>query len=168
LKGFCFFVALIPAAFTAPSVKRGGSLWPARLVLSPSRRADNPILPHASPSTATAEIRIFQYQIFRLGSKGGSMLEIYEVSETQGKNGLVPVYVITDGKLYRTINHRQGWSADPDYEMRPDGRLYRTRYHPRGAGDLPDYKFGNDQLIYRTNHHPDGKLDQPVFAIYDG
>lgn len=96
------------------------------------------------------------------------MLEIYEVSETQGKNGLVPVYVITNGKLYRTINHRQGWSADPDYEMRPDGRLYRTRHHPQGAGDLPDYKFGNDQLIYRTSHHPDGKLDQPVFVLYDG
>jgi len=95
------------------------------------------------------------------------MIKVYAISDTEGHDGQAPVYVITDGKLFRTVNHRQGWSADPDYEMRSDGRLYRTGYHLQGPGSLPDYEFRQDQMIYRTHHHPDGRLDQPVFVVYD-
>ena len=95
------------------------------------------------------------------------MIQIYAVGCDQSQNGMAPIYVITDGKLYRTVNHSQGWSADPDYEMRIDGRLYRTPHHPQGEGAQPDYEFRQDQLIYRTRHHPDGSLDQPEFAVYD-
>ena len=95
------------------------------------------------------------------------MAQVYAVDEAKGRDGAAPVYVITDGKLYRTVNHRQGWAADPDYEMRHDGRLYRTRHHPQGEGGQPDYEFRQDQLIYRTAHHPDGAMAQPEFVIYD-
>jgi hypothetical protein len=95
------------------------------------------------------------------------MVQVYAVSEDLGKNGLAPVYMVTDGKLYRTVNHYRGWSAQPDYELRGDGRLYRTRHHFRGEGALPDYEFRQDQLIYRTRNHPEGWTDQPVFAVYD-
>jgi len=96
------------------------------------------------------------------------MIQIYAVGAEQGDNGMEPVYVMTDGKVYRTVNHPQGWSQHPDYEMQTDGCLYRTQYHNRGAGRRPDYEFGPDQLIYRTPHHPDGRRDQPVFAVYEG
>ncbi len=95
------------------------------------------------------------------------MVQVYAVNENLGKNGLIPVYLITDGKLYRTVNHRRGWSVRPDYELRGDGCLYRTRHHPAGASGLPDYEFRQDQMVYRTRNHPDGWTDQPVFAVYD-
>ena len=95
------------------------------------------------------------------------MVQVYAVSENQGENGLNPIYMIDAGKLYRTVNHRLGWSGHPDYELRADGRLYRTHHHLRGEGSLPDYEFKQDQLIYRTRYHPDGDMDQPAFAVYD-
>ena len=95
------------------------------------------------------------------------MVQVYAVNENQGKNGLNPVYMISDGKLYRTVNHRLGWSEHPDYELHGDGHLYRTCHHAMGAGVLPDYEFKQDQLIYRTRNHPEGWTDQPVFAVYD-
>ena len=95
------------------------------------------------------------------------MIKVYAISDEEGIGGQAPVYVITDGKLFLTVNHRQGWSAVPDYEMRSDGRLYRTRHHRRGKGSLPDYEFRKDQMLYRTKDHPAGGLDQPVFVVYD-
>jgi len=96
------------------------------------------------------------------------MIQIYAVDTEQGENVMLPVFVMTDGKIYRTVNHPQGWAAHPDYEMKTDGCLYRTNYHPQGAGQQPDFKFGPDQLIYRTRHHPDGRHGEPVFAVYEG
>jgi len=101
------------------------------------------------------------------GKREELMVQLYAVGADQAQNGMEPIYVIADGKLYRTVNHNQGWSADPDYEMHADGCLYRTRHHPRGTSGKPDYEFRQDRLIYRTRHHPDGDLDQPVFAVYD-
>jgi len=95
------------------------------------------------------------------------MIKVYAISEKDGVDGRVPVYVISDGKLFRTVNHLQGWSEVPDYELRSDGRFYRTRHHCRGKGSLPDYEFRRDQMIYRTENHPDGRVDQPVFVVYD-
>jgi hypothetical protein len=99
--------------------------------------------------------------------QGGYMIKVYAISDGEGIDGQTPVYVITDGKLFRTVNHLLGWSEVPDYEMRSDGRLYRTEYHRQGKGSLPDYEFRKDQMIYRTNDHPDGRMDQPVFVVYD-
>jgi hypothetical protein len=99
--------------------------------------------------------------------QGGYMIKVYAISDGEGIDGQTPVYVITDGKLFRTVNHLLGWSEVPDYEMRSDGRLYRTEYHRQGKGSLPDYEFRKDQMIYRTNYHPDGRMDQPVFVVYD-
>ena len=95
------------------------------------------------------------------------MIQIYAVGEDQAKDGKGPIYVVSDGKLYRTVNHIQGWSAEPDYEMRDDGRLYRTGHHTRGESGKPDYEFRQGQLIYRTRHHPQGSLEQPAFVVYD-
>ena len=95
------------------------------------------------------------------------MIKVYAINDGEGTDGQTPVYVITDGKLFRTVNHLQGWSEAPDYQMRSDGCLHRTKYHRQGKGSLPDYEFRNDQMIYRTKHHPAGRMDQPVFVVYD-
>ncbi len=94
-------------------------------------------------------------------------MKVYAIDKTGQNDDMLPVFVITDGRLYRTVNHREGWAADPDYEMHPDGRFYRTRHHRNGPGSKPDYEFRQDQLLYRTPFHPDGQIDRPEFAIYD-
>jgi hypothetical protein len=76
-----------------------------------------------------------------------------------------PVFVIYDGRLYRTVNHPLGWAEKPDYEIRDDGRIYRTGHHRLGAGKTPDYEFHEDGCLYRSAHHPDGTSPQPTYAL---
>ena len=61
-----------------------------------------------------------------------------------------PVYLIQDGRFFRTINHEQGWSENPDYELKSDGLVYRTEFHPMGTSKTGVYRFGKDGLLYST------------------
>ena len=76
-----------------------------------------------------------------------------------------PVYVIEDGRLYRTVFHPLGWTDLPDYEMKHDGRIYRTGHHRLGAGDAPDYEFRADGCLHRSGTHPEGALPSPEYAL---
>ena len=88
------------------------------------------------------------------------------VQLTEGRfEGDVPMFVIYDGSLYRTVNHPLGWADLPDYEIRNDGRIYRTGHHRLGAGETPDYEFHEDGCVYRTPSHPEGSSTLPAFAL---
>jgi hypothetical protein len=78
-----------------------------------------------------------------------------------------PVFVIQDGKLYRTIYHPAGWSALADYELKNDGKIYRTQYHRLGPSDTPDYEFRKSKRLYRTSNHPEGPNDLPEYELFD-
>jgi hypothetical protein len=78
-----------------------------------------------------------------------------------------PVYLIRDGGFYRTVDHAQGWSEHPDYELKPDGQVYRTRFHPLGTSAHPDYRFKPDGALYRTGDHPEGSSTGPDFLVKD-
>ena len=43
-------------------------------------------------------------------------------------------------QIYRTLNHLDGWSGLPDYEIR-GSEVYRTLSHPNGWSGLPDYEI---------------------------
>ena len=89
-----------------------------------------------------------------------------KIFKTPSSNGF-PVYLLRDGKLYRTAFHPEGWSEHPDYRFENDGKFYRTEYHKLGFGLCSDYEFGRDRKIYRTKSHPDGKADMPDYEIRD-
>lgn len=76
-----------------------------------------------------------------------------------------PVYTISEGRFFPTVNHPRGWSDRPDYELRNDGKIYRSADHPQGAGLQPDYEIGPDCLIYRTGHHPEGRSAAPQYEL---
>ncbi|MFH1983092.1 MAG: hypothetical protein ABIL58_14715 [Pseudomonadota bacterium] len=76
-----------------------------------------------------------------------------------------PVYVIDDGKLYRTVYHPLGWTDLPDYEMKNDGRIYRTGHHCLGFSETPDFEFRKDGCLYRSASHPDGASSGPDYAL---
>ena len=78
-----------------------------------------------------------------------------------------PVFIIQDGKVFRTIYHPTGWSSLADYELKNDGKIYRTPHHDRGPGNSPDYEFRGDKKLYRTESHPDGPQDWPEFELFD-
>ena len=78
-----------------------------------------------------------------------------------------PVYVIKEGKLFRTAFHPDGWSENPDYEFGQDGKFYRTEHHRLGSHPEPDYMFGKERKIYRTATHPDGGTPDPEYEIRD-
>ena len=94
------------------------------------------------------------------------MLKVFKLTDSQ-KADETPVYVMKDGKLFRTAFHPDGWSDLPDYNLGNDGRVYRTENHPDGSHDLPDYEFRHDMKLYRTSSHPGGKLKTPEFKIND-
>ncbi len=93
--------------------------------------------------------------------------KIFKTSDNPLTMNDSPVYLLRDGKLYRTTFHPGGWSEHPDYEMKNDGKLYRTEHHSLGSGKGSDYKFGGDKKIYRTRCHPDGAPDTADFEIRD-
>jgi hypothetical protein len=76
-----------------------------------------------------------------------------------------PDYVVEDGRLRRTVNHRLGHGELPDYELRSDGRIYRTKHHPEGQGAEPDYEFRGDGLLYRSKGHPRGEGREPEYFL---
>lgn len=78
-----------------------------------------------------------------------------------------PVYVLKDGKLFRTIFHPNGWSDNPDYELGNDGKFYRTEYHELGINLKPDYEFGKEKKICRTLNHPNKDINIPEYEIRD-
>lgn len=80
-----------------------------------------------------------------------------------------PLYIIRDGKLFRTVFHPAGWSEAPEYELREDGQIYRTSHHELGKSEIPDYVIGQDLGIYRSSGHPEnGYAGSPDFILLDG
>ena len=97
-------------------------------------------------------------------------LKVFPVLEKERDSRLkadMPVYIVKDGRFFRTAYHPQGWSQTPDYRLGSDGRIYRTKNHPEGSSDQPDYEFGRDSKLYRTISHPKGLSDLPEFKIND-
>ncbi len=78
-----------------------------------------------------------------------------------------PVFIIQDGKVFRTVYHPAGWSSLADYELKADGKIYRTPNHGLGPGASPDYEFRGDKKLYRTESHPDGPHDLPEYELFD-
>ncbi len=104
------------------------------------------------------------------------MLKIFLVTNAQDINEIrkqvpdiddTPVYILKDGKFFRTAFHPSGWSDMPDYDLGNDGLIYRTVNHPDGFGDLPDYEFGRDKKLYRTHNHPKGTRETPEYEVRD-
>ncbi len=93
--------------------------------------------------------------------------KIYMVGSEKSGDHDCPVYTITDGWLFRTVNHPMGWSEFPDYEFGNDGKIYRTKNHPRGESESPDYEFRGNRRLYRTANHEDGSSEIPEFEIRD-
>ncbi len=95
------------------------------------------------------------------------LLKIFKVTDNRNTEFAEPVYVMQDGKFFRTAFHPEGWSQHPDYDLGNDGKIYRTEYHHNGFGELPDYEFGKDMKLYRTENHPEGRQDFPDYQIRD-
>ena len=95
------------------------------------------------------------------------MIKIVSASRLPMTETPEPVFVLQDGKLYRTIYHPAGWSDRADYELKPDGMIYRTHHHQMGSSNLPDYKIGTDKKLYRTRHHPKGGSNDAEFELSD-
>jgi hypothetical protein len=93
------------------------------------------------------------------------MIKLIPMNDGVSSEDGLPVYVLDDGKLRRTIHHALGWSELPDYELRENGKIYRTDHHLQGAGVDPDYEFRRDGCMYRTDTHPGGQQVHPEFRI---
>jgi hypothetical protein len=94
-------------------------------------------------------------------------INVYPMDFCREKRPEKPVYVIEDGRLYRTVDHELGRSEDADYVLQADGMIYRTRHHPLGASDIPDFRMHPKGGVYRTLHHPNGPSMLPVYEIRD-
>jgi len=94
-------------------------------------------------------------------------LKIFKVSDKLQPKDQEPVYLIREGKFFRTVFHPRGYSNQPDYDLGNDGLIYRTENHPRGFGELPDYEFGKDMKLYRTINHPKGKTRIAEYMVTD-
>ena len=94
-------------------------------------------------------------------------MKLYQVRNKEGGRGDAPVYVIRDGKFYRTVHHPSGWSETPDYEIGTDGKVYRTAHNQMGPAEAPDYEFRKDQHLYRTRFHPAGAETAPEYLLMD-
>jgi hypothetical protein len=89
------------------------------------------------------------------------------VYRTQGAGAAdAPDYVIRDGRLYRTVNHPDGWSDAADYEIRSDGKIYALGSGGDAASQAPVYEF-REIMLYRTQDHPDGAGTNPDYYIFD-
>jgi hypothetical protein len=82
-----------------------------------------------------------------------------------GGKSNAPVYVIQDGKLYRTVDHELGWSESPDYELRSDGLFFRTIHHTLETSDTPDFRLQEKGCLYHTDYHPKGASMFPVYEL---
>ena len=93
------------------------------------------------------------------------MLKLFSVRDHSPWQLHEPVYVLRDGRFYRTVYHPAGWSEKPDYELRSDGRIYRTPYHKLGGSEVADYVIGEDRGLYRADGHPD-RDEKPLPADF--
>lgn len=79
-----------------------------------------------------------------------------------------PVYIIRDGKFFRTVFHPAGWSDVPEYELGEDGKIYRTIHHLLGENAEPDYLIESDHGVYRSSGHPENAdFGFPDFVLVD-
>ena len=95
------------------------------------------------------------------------MPKLYTFGETDISKQDLPVYVIRDGKFFRTIHHPNGWSENPDFELKPDGKIYAGIEAANIENNVPYYEFRNDKKIYRADSHPDGPCEKPEYEIRD-
>ena len=93
------------------------------------------------------------------------MYQIYRVPTHRLGSSDQPDFMLREGLFFPTINHPDGWSEDPIYQLGPDGRIYRCSRHPPGAGNQPDFEIGPDCLMYRTVYHPKGHSAAPQYEI---
>ena len=92
-----------------------------------------------------------------------SPLKVFRTNAQPSGESDAPVYLIQDGHFFRTVNHEQGWSENPDYELKQDGLVYRTQFHPMGISTTGVYRFGKDGMLYPT----EGEVKSPEFQIKD-
>ena len=92
------------------------------------------------------------------------MAKVYRAQESG--EAVAPVYVIRDGRFYRTINHPAGWSDAAEYEIRRDGKVYLLNEEDGTTDQTAVYEF-KDIMLYRTEAHPDGAKTQPDYYIMD-
>ena len=92
------------------------------------------------------------------------MSKVYRTQESGEADA--PVYVIRDGRFYRTINHPAGWSDAAEYEIRSDGKVYRVEEEGNISGQTAVYEF-REIMLYRTPAHPKGACERPDYYIYD-
>ena len=92
-----------------------------------------------------------------------SPLKVFRAKTQPTTQSDAPVYLIQDGRFFRTIDHEQGWSEKPDYELKPDGLVYRTEFHPMGISKAGVYRFGKDGMLYPTEE----ETNLPEFQIKD-
>ena len=67
-------------------------------------------------------------------------------------------------QIYRTIDHPDGWSRAPDYEIHEDGKIYRTISHRDGVSLVADYDIRGDYL-YPTSANSGHETTAPEFQI---
>lgn len=94
-------------------------------------------------------------------------VKVYQTTSHPDGKSQTAVYLIQDGNLYRTVDHKQGWSDEPDYEITPDGFLFRTRFHALGTSHHPDYQLLKGGNLFQTDTHPNGSSQFPVYQISD-
>ncbi|MBI9086944.1 MAG: hypothetical protein JEZ11_25340 [Desulfobacterales bacterium] len=94
-------------------------------------------------------------------------MKLYNVQHVNCEQDGYPVFVIRDGKIFRTVHHHMGWSEVPDYEIGTDGKVYRTEYNRLGQGGEPDFEFRKDQHLYRTQFHSEGPCAEPIYLLMD-
>jgi hypothetical protein len=94
-----------------------------------------------------------------------TLKNVYQTLTHPDGESVTPVYTIENGKFYRTVDHNQGWSELPDYEMFTTGFVFRTRFHHLGTGKAPDYRLQKDGMMYQTGEHPLGARKLPVYRI---
>ena len=94
-------------------------------------------------------------------------VKVFQTATHPDGKSTAAVYLIEDGKLFPTVDHKRGWSELPQYELRPNGLFYRTCFHPLGLSETPDYQMLKNGTLHRTDHHPDGATQYPVYEIRD-
>ena len=88
-----------------------------------------------------------------------------------GKDGLAegqgPVYLIKDGRSFRTPAHPSDWSDLPDYYLGDDGKVYLETGSSSVSAAGPVYEFRGGGMLFCSADHPDGPADEPEFQLRD-
>lgn len=94
------------------------------------------------------------------------MAKIYRIIDGS-RQPAEAVYVVYDGKLFRTVAHPEGWAEQAEYELGRDGKIYRCADGSVGLQDAPVYEFRGDGRLYRAAGHPQGAVDQAEYELQD-